>query len=149
MLLGCILKSLRGQTSPLGEAPPRQAFPSCPWPSGRTLLPVTHICRGLSLRKWAHYSFPNEVSGSLRRLHPSSEFLTHTPPLMLTPKQKLGSRKDRVPCLPPRDPGISDLSQFSLFLFCSPSLSLSLPPSPCLPILLSEHRLLELRTSQS
>lgn len=45
--------------------------------------------------------------------------------------------------------GISDLSQFSLFLACFPSLSLSLTPFPSLPLLLSKHLLLELRTSQS
>lgn len=149
MLLGCILKSLRGQTPPLGEAPPSQAFPSCPWLSGQTLLPVTHICRRLSLRKWAHHSFPNEVSGSVRSRRPSSEFLTHSPPRTLTPKQKSGSRKDPVSRPSTQGCGISDLSQCSLFLSCSPSLSLSLPPFPSLPLLLSKHILLELRTSQS
>ena len=83
MLLGCILKSLRGQTSPLGEVPPSQAFPSCPWPFGLVSRadpdPMTHIHRGLSRRKWAYYSFLNEVSVPLRRLYPSSGVLTHTP----------------------------------------------------------------------
>ena len=83
MLLGCILKSLRGQTSPLGEVPPSQAFPSCPWPFGLVSRadpdPMTHIHRGLSRRKWAYYSFLNEVSVQLRRLYPSSGVLTHTP----------------------------------------------------------------------
>ena len=95
MLLGYIFKSLRGQTPTLGEVLPSQAFPICPWPSGLVSradpAPMTHIHRGLSRRKWAHYSFLNEVSVQLRRLYPSSGVLTHTPPLIFTPKQKLGS----------------------------------------------------------
>lgn len=54
-LLGSIKNSLRGQTSPLREVPASQSFPSCGhldrFP-GRTLFPVTHIRRGLLLRKW-------------------------------------------------------------------------------------------------
>ena len=116
MLLGCIKKSLRGQTPPLGQAPPSQAFPSCPWPSGlfsgADPAPMTHIRRGLSRRKWAHYSFPNEVSVWLRRLHPFSEVLTHTPPLTLTPKQKLRSRKYPVSMLSIQ--GSRDIQSFSI-----------------------------------
>ena len=137
MLLGCIFKSLRGQTPPLGEVLPSQACPICPWPSGLVSradpAPMTHIHRGLSRRKWAHYSLLNEVSVQLRRLYPSSGVLTHTPPLIFTPKQKLGSRKDPVSL--PSIQGSKYIQSFSVLSSVSPFLSipLSLPPPPSLP----------------
>ena len=138
VLLGCILKPLRGQTSPLGEVPPSQAFPSCPWPFGLVSRagpdPMTHIHRGLSRRKWAHCSFLNRSVYSSRGFTLLWGSHTHTPPLMPTPKQKLGSRKDPVSM--PSIQGSKDIQSFSVLSFCfffplHPSLptSFSLPPS--------------------